>query len=195
MRRSLIALARPCSARRSVRHLRAYAQAGHTQYGTWGVDLAAMDNSVKPGDDFFLYVNGKWFKTAAIPPDRASTGSFQDLRILSEKRMNEIAASLDAKPYDQLTDEEKKLRDLYDAFMDQKQIDARGLAPAQERSRLTSRSLKTLDDVASRDGPTRDLGSTARSAIGIGIDDKNPNAYSDRPSDRLVSACPTATIT
>ena len=34
------------------------------RYGTWGVDLDAMDKSVKPGDDFFRYVNGKWASTA-----------------------------------------------------------------------------------------------------------------------------------
>src|SRR5207237_866745 len=103
------------------------ATGGKTMYGTWGVDLAARDLSVKPGDDFFMHVNGNWYKTAVIPPDRASTGSFQDLRILSEKRMQEIAASLDAKPRNQLSVEERKLRDFYDAFMDQQQIDARGL--------------------------------------------------------------------
>ena len=116
---------------------------GKTMYGTWGVDLAAMDHGVKPGDDFFMYVNGSWYKTAVIPPDRSSTGSFQDLRILSENRMKEIAASLDARPRNQLTTEERKLRDFYDAFMDQKQIDARGLAPAKKDLNRIAR-LKTL---------------------------------------------------
>ncbi|HEX4532586.1 MAG TPA: hypothetical protein VH000_00020, partial [Rhizomicrobium sp.] len=77
--------------------------ATHTTYGTWGVDLTGMDKTVKPGDDFFMFVNGTWYKSAVIPPDRSSTGAFQNLRILSEQRMQEIAASLDAKPYDQLT--------------------------------------------------------------------------------------------
>src|SRR3954470_24834035 len=119
----------------------------HTMFGTWGVDLAAMDRSVKPGDDFFMYVNGTWYKSAVIPPDRSSTGSFQDLRILSEKRMQEIAASLDAKPRKDLTAEEGKLRDLYDAYMDQTQIDSLGLAPARkDLDRIAH--LKTLKDVA-----------------------------------------------
>ena len=34
-------------------------------YGDWGYDAAAMDRSVKPGDDFFDYVNGSWFKRTA----------------------------------------------------------------------------------------------------------------------------------
>ncbi len=124
---------------------------GKTMYGTWGVDLSATDNSVRPGNDFFMHVNGTWYKTAVIPPDRSSTGSFQDLRILSEKRMQEIAASLDAKPPKQLTAEERKLRDLYDAFMDQKQIDARGLSPARKDLDYIA-SLKTLDDVGTAMG-------------------------------------------
>ena len=35
--------------------------------GAWGVDLSGMDRRVKPGDDFFRYVNGAWFDTAEIP--------------------------------------------------------------------------------------------------------------------------------
>jgi len=50
----------------------------HPQFGTFGVDLASMDKSVKPGDNFFNYVNGKWLATATIPPDRSQVGSFQD---------------------------------------------------------------------------------------------------------------------
>jgi putative endopeptidase len=150
--------------------------AAHTQYGTWGVDLSAMDKSVKPGDDYFTYVNGAWAKTAVIPADRSSTGSFQDLRILSEKRMQEIAASLDAKPYDQLTDEEKKLRDLYDAFMDEKQIETNGMAPAKHDLDAIAH-LNSLKAVAVAMGdPKLQLASPI--SFGIGINDKNPNAYS-----------------
>src|SRR5689334_24878361 len=69
-----------------------------TEYGTWGLDLAARDTSVKPGDNFFMYANGTWYKNAGIPADRSSTGSFQTLRITSERRMIEIAGTLGAKP-------------------------------------------------------------------------------------------------
>ena len=43
--------------------------------GSFGVDLAAMDTSVKPGDDFYRYVNGKWLDSFKIPADRASYGT------------------------------------------------------------------------------------------------------------------------
>ena len=68
------------------------------QFGQFGVDLSAMDKSVKPGDNFFLYANGNWLKTAVIPPDRSQTGSFQDLQILSETRMRAIVDDLEKKP-------------------------------------------------------------------------------------------------
>jgi putative endopeptidase len=149
--------------------------AASPQFGTWGVDLAAMDHSVKPGDNFFLYVNGNWLKTAQIPPDRSSTGAFQALRIHSEMQMREIVADLDARPYASLSPEEKKLRDLYDAFVDQKQIDSRGLAPAQKDLTYIA-SLKSPDEVATAMGDPR-LSADGPFGVGIGVDQKDPNAY------------------
>ena len=134
-----------------------------------------MDKSVKPGDDFFDYANGTWFKNAVIPADRPSTGSFQDLQILSEKRMKDIVAGLEAKPYAQLTAEQKKIRDLYDAFMDTAQIEKRGLAPAK-KDLARFASLKTADDVARAMG---DPAVPADSLFGtfINSDAKSPNQY------------------
>ena len=40
------------------------------KYGTWGFDVSGMDPSVKPGDDFFAYANGKWAARTEIPSDR-----------------------------------------------------------------------------------------------------------------------------
>ena len=38
---------------------------GKPKYGTFGLDLDAMDRTVVPGEDFYRYVNGTWLKTAA----------------------------------------------------------------------------------------------------------------------------------
>lgn len=155
--------------------LPAQAQDAHT-FGTWGVDLAAMDKAVKPGNNFFDYVNGDWLKTAVIPPDRSSTGSFQDLQILSEERLKTIVADLMKKPDGELTAEERKLRDLYGAFEDSTAIEAAGLKPAQKDLEYLE-GLKTHADVA------RAMASVALSTqsiygIGIGVDDKHPDNYS-----------------
>src|ERR1700742_148029 len=107
----------------------ATAPAGKPAFGAWGVDLTGMDKSVKPGDDFFDYANGAWFKRTEIPADRTSTGSFQGLQILSENRMKELVAGLEARDYATLSPEEKQIRDLYDAFTDTAGIEKRGLDP------------------------------------------------------------------
>ena len=30
------------------------------RYGAFGIDLTTMDKSLKPGDDFWAYMNGGW---------------------------------------------------------------------------------------------------------------------------------------
>jgi len=150
--------------------------ADKAKLGSFGVDLTSMDKSVKPGDNFFLYVNGKWLKTAVIPPDRSQTGSFQDLQILSEQRMRAIIDDLEKKPRDQLNDEERKLRDLYDAFEDTAAIEANGLKPAQKDLDYFA-SLQTPADVA-RAMASVPLATSSIYNIGVGVDDKNPNNYS-----------------
>ena len=148
---------------------------GHPAMGTWGVDLTSIDKSVAPGDDFFMFVNGSWYKTAVIPPDRSRTGSFDDLRILSEKRMQDIADGLHLKPYDSLSDDEKKLRDLYEAYNDRAQIEMRGLAPARADLDFIA-ALKTPEDVARAFGsPRLDLGGPFN--VDIDVNDKTSTQY------------------
>ena len=51
-----------------------------------GLDLSAMDTSVRPQDDFYNYVNGGWMKTAKIPADKPSWGTFYMLREETEEQ-------------------------------------------------------------------------------------------------------------
>jgi putative endopeptidase len=141
--------------------------------GTWGVDVAGMDKTVRPGDDFFDYANGAWYRTAVIPPDRTSTGSFPNLTILSEQRMKAIVKELQAKA--QPTEEEEKIRDLYAAYTDTAAIEKNGLAPAKKDLDAIA-ALSSLEDVA------RAMGNPAIPidgpfAVGIGADAKDPARY------------------
>ena len=145
------------------------------ELGAWGVDLTGMDPSVKPGDDFFMFVNGKWFAATQIPADRSSIGSFQNLQILSEQRMKDIVGELEKKPVDQLGAEEKQLRDLYDAYTDTDHIEKRGLAPVQQDLDRFA-SLKTKDDVARAMG-SPSVASDSLFGSGIVADAKNPSRY------------------
>jgi predicted metalloendopeptidase len=91
-----------------------------------GIDLAAMDKSVKPGDDFFNYANGSWFKNTEIPADRSSIGAFFVTQQELEKRMDGLMADV-AKSDAAAGSNERKVADYRAAFMDQAGIDARTL--------------------------------------------------------------------
>ena len=58
--------------------------------GAFGLDLAAGNPAVKPGDDFFAYASGGWYDSFQIPPDRASFGVFNQLDELSKQRVREL---------------------------------------------------------------------------------------------------------
>ena len=53
--------------------------------GHHGIDLAGMDRSVKPGDDFYRFANGAWLAKTDIPSDRGRWGVFD---ILGEASLN-----------------------------------------------------------------------------------------------------------
>ncbi|HEX3808936.1 MAG TPA: M13 family metallopeptidase [Rhizomicrobium sp.] len=151
----------------------AFAQ-GKPAVPPWGVDLTFVDKSVAPGNDFFAYGNGGWLKTAQIPASRSYAGVNLELDLQNEARLKTIVAALEKKPNP--TAEESKLRDLYDAFMDQKTIEANGLKPAQRDLTMIA-GLKTLDDVAAAMANPA-LGLDGPFGSYIGIDDKHPSQYS-----------------
>jgi endothelin-converting enzyme/putative endopeptidase len=99
-------------------------------FGTFGIDLAAMDTSVKPGDDFYRYVNGKWVSSFAMPADKARYGVFDALRDKSETDVRTLLDELAATP-PAAGSVQQKVADLYRSWMDEAAIEARGIEPLQ----------------------------------------------------------------
>jgi len=96
--------------------------------GTFGIDLAAMDTSVKPGDDFYRYVNGQWVSTFTMPADKARYGVFDALRDKSEEDVRSLLDELAATPPPPGS-VQQKVADLYRSWMDEVAIEARGIQP------------------------------------------------------------------
>ena len=116
-----------------------------------GVDTAAMDTSVKPGDDFYAYVNGAWMKTAQIPPDLSGWGSFtalaREVQLRNRGLMEEAGNA-------QQGSEARKVGDYYAAFMDEAGIEKTGLAPLKsELDRIAA--IKTAKDLATEIGASQ----------------------------------------
>jgi putative endopeptidase len=93
-----------------------------------GISLAKMDRSVKPGDDFYEYANGDWLKRTEIPPDRAAVGVDSMLGDLSNKKTAALIAEI-AKSNPTAGSGARKVADLYNSFMDEAAIEAKGLVP------------------------------------------------------------------
>jgi putative endopeptidase len=93
-----------------------------------GVDQALIDKAVKPGDDFNAYASGVWLARTEIPADRSSTGVGYEVFQVAEKRNAELIQGIGQSNPAAGTDE-RRIADYYSAFLDQKGIEQRGLAP------------------------------------------------------------------
>jgi putative endopeptidase len=96
--------------------------------GSFGIDTTAMDTSVKPGDDFYAYVNGTWVSTFEMPADKARYGVFDALRDKSESDVRTLLDELARTPA-AAGSVQQKVADLYKAWMDEAAIEARGIEP------------------------------------------------------------------
>jgi endothelin-converting enzyme/putative endopeptidase len=108
--------------------LPAAAQAATPVYGHWGYASAAMDKSVKPGDDFWAYVNGNWDKNTQIAADRTSAGYGVKLSEAAEVNVRSILDEMSKDPA-KYGASGKQLGDFYASWMDEAGIEARGTAP------------------------------------------------------------------
>ncbi len=104
------------------------AQTAAAPAATHDVDLAGIDHSVKPGDDFYQYANGAWMKTAQIPADRSSFGPGA---VLTDKNNAEVRDLIQdaAKGTPAHGSNAQKVGDYYASYMDEAGIEAKGLAP------------------------------------------------------------------
>src|ERR1051325_6452966 len=131
-----------------------------------GIDLAGMDKSVHPGDDFFGYANGAWLKATDIPADRPSYGAgdiiAEEVRTRTADLIKSAGKSNDP--------ESKNVGDYYDAFMNEEAIERKGLTPLKAE-------LDEIERVADKTALARVLGSQLRADV----DPLNAtNFYTDR---------------
>lgn len=94
------------------------------------INTAYMDSSVSPGDNFFLYVNGGWLKTAEIPSTESQAGSFLDLINSTRENLKGLLEEA-AKNNAPAGSIEQKIGDLYTSGMDSAAIEALGYNPVK----------------------------------------------------------------
>jgi putative endopeptidase len=141
--------------------------------GTWGINLAEGDHSVKPGDDFYQYSIGQWLATNQIPADRTSWSTFVVLADEAEGQLRQIVEGLPANV--SAGSNEQKVGDFYRAYIDTDTIEKLGLTPVRASLDAIA-SARTHEDIVRIMGrPDMPVRTPVRE--GITVDQKNPDRY------------------
>jgi endothelin-converting enzyme/putative endopeptidase len=137
--------------------LPAFAQNQEAPPQTHGIDVANMDRSVKPGDNFFEFANSAWVQRTEIPPDRPGISVFSQLSDVSDKRtaglIDEIAKNKPA-----AGSGKAKIADLYNSFMDEVAVDAKGMGAIKPH-------LDAIAAIADKQQLAAALGKTLRADV------------------------------
>ncbi|MEM9421253.1 MAG: M13 family metallopeptidase, partial [Pseudomonadota bacterium] len=144
------------------------------ELGEWGIELGDRDLSVKPGDDFFEYVNGAWLDRFDIPAEFSNYGSFTVLFERSEKRVRSLIedAARTAASEGSIS---QKIGDFYSSYVDVEAINAKGLSPIAPQLAAYS-ALETHQDTALA---MANVPFQANSPVGlyVDVDNKKPDQY------------------
>jgi putative endopeptidase len=127
-----------------------------------GLALEYMDTSVRPGDDFFRYMNGKWLDETEIPADKASYGGFVILADEAQENLRAIIDEASTGDFEKGSDEQK-VGDLYNSYLDMETRNARGVEPLAAH-------FAQIDKIATQEDLARYMAGGSRRSISMPID-------------------------
>lgn len=142
-----------------------------------GIDLNDMDRKVKPGDDFYRFVNGSWLDKTQIPSDKTSWGTMTEIYENTNKEVAKILKEATASgKYASNTDQGKAIN-LYTSVMDTLTRNKQGIDPIKPYLAKID-AVKNLQDLQTLITEMEPLGGIGFFAMYIGADDKDSNKNS-----------------
>src|SRR5215831_5182922 len=138
-----------------------------------GIPIDQLDPGVRPQDDLFRHVSGRWLARTEIPADRARDGSFQILAEEAEKAGREIVEEAASAPEGS---EERKFGDLYASFMDAERAEQLGSQPISQML-AAARAVSSVPELLGTAGRLARLGIGGLYRLFIGTDPGNPQRY------------------
>jgi putative endopeptidase len=157
---------------------------GKATYGEFGLDLAAMDRSVTPGEDFYRYVNGTWLKTSQIPADMSRWHPYDELTEINRQRVKGLLEAAGSAPAGTI---QRKVGDYYAAQLDQAERDRSGfgyLKPQLDRIAAVNSPALLAQVLADLNRKVLDSGIAADASFtgppvrtGVSVDLKDPKRY------------------
>ena len=138
-----------------------------------GIDPDGFDTTVRPQDDLFLHVNGRWLLSTEIPADKSNYGSFTALDDAARENIRAIIEDAAKNPTDDVA---KKVGDFYRSYMNEELIEKKGIAPLKDQL-AEIEGLKTSDELIAYFGRAGISGIGGPIGFYIGTDDKNSSRY------------------
>jgi putative endopeptidase len=141
-----------------------------------GIQIQYLDDSVRPQDDFYRHVVGKWAAELQIPPDKPSYGTFDQLADAAQDKLHAILEAAAADTGAAADSETRKIGDLYASFLDEARIETLGIGPL-------ARELAAIDELRDRDqliaefAHLEQIGVTVPLATSVQLDDRNSTRY------------------
>ena len=147
---------------------------GKAELGSFGVDLSARNEAVKPGDDFFMYASGTWYDNYVMPADKTRYGAFTGLAERSEEQVKAIIDDIASRS--DLNDEEQLIADFYKSYMDTDTINKLGITPIQATLDQIA-AVKSTDDLTKVFGNAWLTGAASPIGGGMWFNRLDPNQY------------------
>jgi putative endopeptidase len=140
-----------------------------------GIDRANFEPSVRPGDDFFQYVNGSWIRNNPIPPEYSRWGAFSQLHDENLVKLRAIVEKL-SNSSEPLDANRRKLRDFYRTAMDEAKLESQGIKPlAAELHKIAA--IQSRADLIAELGHLRSEGIESIFSFYVDQDEKRSIRY------------------
>jgi len=141
-----------------------------------GIDTQYEDSSVRPQDDIYKYLNGKWIASTQIPADEPEWGTFVKLYEDSQDQLKALVDTASKNANAAAGSEEAKIRDLYNSFMDEARIESLGVKPLEpELARINA--IKSKQDIAELMAHLQRIGVTTPFTPVVHLDNKDATRY------------------
>jgi putative endopeptidase len=141
-----------------------------------GIDVSNIDSTVRPADDFYQFVNGKWITNNPVPETESRWGSFSELEVQNKNKLRTILEEASADKTAKAGSNIQKIGDFYAVAMDSVKLNKDGVAPLKDEFALIE-NIKNTDDLMKAVGHFHSIGVGSMFAGYIGQDPKNSSEY------------------
>ncbi|HEY3964501.1 MAG TPA: M13-type metalloendopeptidase [Planctomycetaceae bacterium] len=138
-----------------------------------GIDLGGLDRQVRPQDDLYRHVNGRWMLATEIPADKSNYGAFTALADAARDNVRILIEESARMPTDEIA---HKIGDFYQSYMNEDLINKKKIEPLQAELAVIDK-LASTDDLVAYFGRVVPLGLASPAGFSISVDDKNSSRY------------------